>query len=325
MRSLLRSLKFVAFLLIAVISVTSCLDSESDYEKQVKIDDKILAQFVENNSLTTAQRHSSGFYYIALESDVESTGAQIGTPVKKGDVVTFNYTISRLTNSMTTMQTSVPNLIESYEGAKVKILSRTIIPEALDYGISLMKVGDKYRFLVPSYLAFGSYRSQHFAPNSNFIIDVTVVDVDTESNIDDAQREEIANYVAINYPQAQNYASGLYFIDSIPGSGKKPFDSDRVVIDFKRKLLDNTNIGSAENAAFFLNTASAVLGLEEGLKLMREGGHSILIMPSSIGFKQSLCVVPDKARAELFRDRLINTDVRPYTILKYVVNLKTVN
>jgi len=65
--------------------------------------------------------------------------------------------------------------------------------------------------------------------------------------------------------------------------------------------------------------------LEEGLKLMKSGGSAILVMPSSIAFKQSVCVIPRKVRQELVRDKIIIEEVLPYSILKYVVKLKAVN
>lgn len=306
-----------AISLLAVLSVlTSCFNTESDYERQVKIDDKLLAEFIATNSIN-AVRDSKGFYYEVI------TPSAAGTSLKKGDVVSINYKISLLNGTI------LENNFENGHPVKFKLLNYSIIPEGLDYGVSLMKTGAKYRFYIPSYLAYGSYgihpTPPYFPGNSNFIVEVEVVGVQTESEIESLQRDSIATYIAQNYSGAQHFANGLYFIDSIPGNGPTPFASGRIIVDFKRKYLDNSLITSKENVTIFLNMNQAVEGLEDGIKLMKEGGSAILIMPSSIGFKQSVCVIPSQARERLLRDKLIVTDVLPYSILKYVVKLKAVN
>ncbi len=80
-----------------------------------------------------------------------------------------------------------------------------------------------------------------------------------------------------------------------------------------------------EGAVIHLDQNQAVEGLEEGIKLTKEGGTSVMIMPASIGFQQSVCVIPERARDDLFQDRIINNNVKPYSILKYIVKLKAVN
>ncbi len=194
-----------------------------------------------------------------------------------------------------------------------------------DLGINMMKVGESYRFYMPSYLAYGTYSCEHFPAFSNFIIDIMVTGVETPTQIDDAQRDTIENYVAARYQDYIMFPSGLCYIDSIPGNGIKPFTGDRVVIDFKRKYLDNKEIKSTEGVQFLIGNGQAVEGLEEGLKQMKEGGVSILFMPASIAFKQSICIIPEKARKELLDDQLITSEVLPYSIVKYIVKLRLVN
>jgi FKBP-type peptidyl-prolyl cis-trans isomerase len=307
-----RLFAIAAFVFTAFVA-TSCLDTESDYEKQVKIDDQILAEYVEAHQID-AVRHNTGLYYQVIDesgSDIE---------VERGDVVSLNYTISLLDG--TTIET---NAGEHGEPVRMKVLAGSVIPEGLDYGVNLMNMGDKYRFIIPSYLAYGSYSTEDFPSHSNFILDVEVVDIETETEIDDVQRDSIANYVEQRYEDYQEYASGLYFIDSIPGDGERPFGYSAVIVDFERKYLDGTTVYENEGAIIHLDQNQAVEGLEEGIKLTKEGGTSVMIMPASIGFKQSVCVIPERARDDLFQDRIINNNVKPYSILKYIVELKAIN
>ncbi len=308
----------------AAFGAQSCLKSDNDYKKQQKVDDKILAEFVAT-SAATVTRHSEGFYYMNIPSMTLDAIPNSGKELKKDDVVSFNYKISLLNGNV--IETNVGDVSEGSQPAMIKLMTYTVIPEAIDYGIRLMKVGETFRFFIPSYLAYGSFSTKDFGPHSNFIVDIEVTGVQSESELDDIQRDSIANYVAANYSNLEfkEYASGLYMIDSIAGEGDRPFSNSIVILDFARKYLDETLIHSVNGAEVFLDRGMAVQGLEEGIKLTREGGTSILIMPASIGFKQSVCVIPEKARDPLFRSQIINNNVRPYSILKYVLKLKVVN
>ena len=310
---------------VSCLMLFSCSIGETDYEKQVKIDDQILYKYMADNNLQ-AQKHTEGFYYQVI------TANPTGAALKKNDVVSFYYTITNLNQQTLTLHNSFvaatpieTNELPGKKPAQFKLLTYSIIPEGLDYAVSMMRVGEKYRFYIPSYLAYGSYNTSDFSANSNFIIDIRIVDAKTETEIDDIQRDSIENYVSAKYATFEKYASGLYFVDSIPGTGRRPNTVDYVSIDFSRKYMDDNVIKVTNSVSFFLGQGQAVQGLEEGIKLMKEGGTSVLIMPSKLAFKQSLCVIPQKTRARLLNDRIITADVLPYSIVKYVVKLKASN
>lgn len=305
---------------VSCLMLFSCSIGDNDYERQVKIDDQILYKYMADNNIQ-AQKHSEGFYYQVI------TANPSGAALKKNDVVSFYYTITNL-NTSTLQPQATPietNELPGQKPALFKLLTYSIIPEGLDNAVSMMRVGEKYRFYIPSYLAYGSYSTSDFSANSNFIIDIRIVDAKTETEMDDIQIDSIENYVNTKYATFEKYASGLYFVDSIPGTGRKPIAIDYVSIDFSRKYMDDNIIKVEQNVSFFLSQGKAVQGLEEGLMLMKEGGTSVLLMPSKLAFKQSVCVIPQKARANLLNDRIISTDVLPYSILKYVVKLEAVN
>ncbi len=314
----------VIILLISPVLFTSCLKDDSDYEKQVKIDDLNIQTYLQEHNIT-AQKHYSGIYYRKI------TENNTGTSLTRNNVVSFYYTIQRIQSATSSSYFPGTEPIESIsrengdKPLQFALLTNTMIPQGLDYGISLMKVGEKYQFFIPSYLAYGSYACAFFPANSNFMVEVEVVGVNTETEIDDIQLDSIQNYANIKYPNHQKFASGLFFVDSLPGTGDKPFFGSMVEIDFTRKYLDESIIKSVTGSSFYLDNRQAVKGLEEGLKLMKEGGSAIMIMPSKIGFGESLCIVPQKARKELLEDKLISAEVEPYSILKYVVKLRKAN
>lgn len=294
---------------------TSCLDDDSDFEEQVRIDDQKINKYLTDNNIV-AQKHNSGIYYRKLQEN------NTGTSLNRGNVVSFYYTVSLF-------DSTVLQSISREKGDKPLqfcLQSNTMVPQGLDYGIGLMKVGEKYQFFVPSYLAYGSYSCAYFQVNTNFIIDIEVTGVETENDLYEKQIDSIKKYADLKYPgQYEQLPSGLFFIDSIPGTGFRPYMGSRVDIDFTRKYLNDSIISSVTGASFFLDHMQAVQGLEEGIKLMKEGGYAILLMPAKLGFNESLCVIPQKVRKELLDDRVITSEVEPYSILKYVVRLRNTN
>jgi FKBP-type peptidyl-prolyl cis-trans isomerase len=341
-RRVLRSVLFVFSFVVGGLVAVSCSGLESDYAKQQKIDDEIIGKYLSDNNIQ-AQRHSAGFYYLPLYNIALNSSAQAGSAqsslgaiqsnvspilgaLKQKDIVSFYYTISLLNGTVIESNEGVGSGAEpKAEPAKFRLLSQTIIPEGLDYGIKLMSVGQRYRFYMPSYLAYGNYSTSYLPVNSNLIIEIEVVGVQTQTQIDDIERDSIFNFASARYESFMQYPSGLCFVDSIPGAGEKPFSGDRVKVDFTRSYLNDTIIKSVEDVMFYIGNGQAVEGLEESLRLMKAGGTAVLIMPSSIAFKQSLCIIPQKARADLLRDKVITSEVLPYSIVKYVVKLKTVN
>lgn len=299
-------------LLIALgfgLFTTSCLeDMESDYDKQVRSDDEVLSKYMTDSSVQ-ALKHTSGFYYKVLVAN--DTGRALST----GSVVSFTYRISLLNGTL---------LEESTKPARVKLLWNSIIPVALDGGISFMKTGEKFRFYIPSYLAYYDFRSADIPVNANLLVDVTVVGVQSETDIELAQLDSIKNYVNTHYPEHEKFASGLYYVDSITGTGDKPQNYQRVVINFTRKYLDGSVIRTAQDVKVDLGYNDAVQGLEEGIIQMREGGKALIFMPASIGFKHSVTVLPLKAQKDLLNSGLIRTEVIPYSIVQYEVELKQV-
>lgn len=288
---------------------TSCLkDVESDDEKQIKTDDEALSKYMTDSSIQ-AQKHTSGFYYKVLAAN------DTGKTLSRGNVVSFMYRIALLNGTL---------LEESTKPAYVKLLWNSIIPVALDRGISLMKTGEKYRFYIPSYLAYYDFRSADIPVNANLVVDVSVIGVQSESDIELAQLDSIKNYVTARYPQHEKFASGLYYVDSVTGTGDKPQKYQRVAINFTRKYLDGKVIQTAQDVKVDLGYNDAVQGLEEGIIQMREGGKALIFMPASIGFKHSVTVLPLKAQKDLLNSGLIRTEVLPYSIVQYVVELKQV-
>lgn len=297
------------FALCLALSFSSCLDiKDSVYDRQSAADDQKISKYLSDNHIE-ATKHFMGFYYQVL------TANETGAALVQNDVVDFKYKISLLDGTL------LEDSMLAKKPAKLKLLNYSIVPQALDQGISLMKVGSKYRFYIPSNLAFGNYQSSGFPSNSILIADVQVLKKQSETDVEVAQLDSIDHFMNAKYANFQKFASGLYYADSIVGTGNKPHLGDRVTINMTRRYLDGTLIRSISGLSLVLGTGQAVQGLEEGIMQMRQGGKAVLIMPASIAFKQSLCLLPQKVRAELLEDQLITSEVLPYSIVEYVIEL----
>lgn len=297
----------VAFCL--VFTLLSCKKEESYYEKQAAIDDQKISNYLTENNIQ-AVKHSSGFYYKVI------TPNEAGSTLSENDVVDFNYKVSLLDGTV------IEDSLNAKKPARLKLLDYSVIPGAIDFGISLMKVGSTYRFFIPSNLAYGDYRSSSFPSQAILIADIKILSKHSETDVEVAQLDSIDHYVQTKYGTFDKFASGLYYIQTLAGTGDKPHLGDRVTINMKRKYLDGTIIKSANDLSLVLGYNQAVQGLEEGIMQMRKGGKAVLVMPASIAFKQSLCLIPQKVRSELLEDEMITSEVLPYSIVEYEIELK---
>lgn len=306
----------IPFILVLSIFLSSCIDTESDLEKRMKADDAIITKYLTDNEIQ-ATKHDQGFYYQKL---IDNPG---GKTLQTGDVVDFYYKISLINGPV------IDESIESRDTiSQFRLGYWAIIPIGLDYSISLMKTGEKYRFFMPSFLAYDYISFSNSESYSNLVIDIEVLNKKTTTEIDDAQLDSIQQYVDTKFTNYEKFASGLYYIPVTEGTGEKPFSGSKVTINFTRKYFDGRVIKKTpvgKPSVFYIDNNQAVKGLEEGLLQMYEGGKATLIMPASLGFMQSVCIVPESMRSVLLNYGEITTEVLPYSIIMYDVELVSVN
>lgn len=306
----------ILFILILSVIFSSCIDTKSDLEKRWDEDDAIISKYLTENDIQ-ATKHEQRFYYQKLVDN------PTGQTLQTGDVVDFYYKISVINGPV------IAESIESRDTAsQFRLGYWSIIPIGLDYAIPLMKTGEKFRFFMPSYLAYDYISINNTESYSNLVIDIEVLRKKTITEIDDAQLDSIQQYVDTSFTNYEKFASGLYYIPVTEGTGDKPFSGSKVTINFTRKYLDGSVIKKTPDgkpSVFYIDNNQAVEGLEEGLLQMYEGGKATLIMPASIGFMQSVCVVPESLRKTLLNYKEITSEVLPYSIIMYDVELVSVN
>ena len=123
------------------------------------------------------------------------------------------------------------------------------------------------------------------------ILFFTSCNKESQKEIDD---ELIVNYIANNGIDATKTDSGLYYQILVEGDGDSPDITNDVEVTYTGRLLDGTVFDTNENSdpnvfPFY----KLILGWQEGLQLMKEGGEALLIIPSHLGYgSQAVSGIP---------------------------------
>ncbi|MBB2146762.1 peptidylprolyl isomerase [Pedobacter sp. LMG 31464] len=144
--------KILLGLFLIVGAFSSCKKDTFDAEKQAKIDDALIVDFIAKNSIV-AVKHSSGLYY------------QIITP-GDGNIVTTSNTVSVTYSGKLLNGTEFDSSTTSFS------LSGNLI-QGWKIGVPLIKKGGKIRLIIPSALAYGNTSPGAGIPK-NAVLDFTI-------------------------------------------------------------------------------------------------------------------------------------------------------
>ena len=82
--------------------------------------------------------------------------------------------------------------------------------------------------------------------------------------------------------------SGLYYLDLVVGTGDSPVKNDTVFVKYKGTLLSNTIVGTNFNDtthfSWVVGSPYVLPGLDEGVKYMKIGGKSKMVLPSDLAY-----------------------------------------
>jgi FKBP-type peptidyl-prolyl cis-trans isomerase len=176
-----------------------------------------------------------------------------------------------------------------------------------EHAIKKMRAGGKATVIVPSDLAFGESGVQGFIPPySPVVYEIYIRKVMTKAEMD-AKREaeakkaaaeakkleseeqaKINAYLKANNITAQPTASGLIYIEEVPGTGTQAVNGNKVKVHYTGYLLDgkkfDSSVDRGEPFEFVLGQHQVIQGWDEGIAMMRVGGKAKLIIPSRIAY-----------------------------------------
>ncbi len=115
----------------------------------------------------------------------------------------------------------------------------------------------------------------------------------------DPATETFAPSLGVDIKSMQKTALGVYYRDSVVGSGAVVVDATpRVVYEWVGYLKDATNFGFNTAGGDTVAYANGLLpsGIKDGLLGMREGGKRLIVVPSALAYGSSGAgVVPPNA------------------------------
>ncbi len=300
----------------ALFFLQGCESDDSIDQRMV--DKQLIVDYLTENEIE-AEETEAGYFYAALESNEE------GAKVEDDDIVSTYYTMTLLDG------TEVGSVLEvSGTPVKFKNTNEALIPIGLKFGVSKMKVGETFRFFIPSSLAFGFYSYEDLIPtNAIIIVDLKVVKIESAEEQQAVEASIIDAYILDN--SIENIAptsKGLYFKSILEGEGDAPTNGQNVSIQYMLKGLDGEIIESSkegEDFNFRLGDNKVIKGLEEAIMLMKKGGKSSIIIPSDLAYAEGLQVLPETIREDLVGNGLIGNKPTPFSILVFEIELVNIH
>jgi len=264
-------------MLAAGLLTTACMkDSATATPDYSATDDATITKYLASNSITTAQKQTSGLYYVPLVTNTAAT-----QPVA-GNTVSVLYTGRLLDGTIFDATSQHGNVPFSFQLGAGQLIT------GFDEGTSLMHVGDSAVFLIPSGLAYGPNSSATIPANSILRFNTKLVDVNFVLTDD----KLIKNYLALNsITTAQKQASGLYFVPGVTNPAAATTPGKTVSVLYTGKLLDGTIFDASSqhgNAplTFVVNATpkQVISGFDEGIGLMHKGDKATLLIPSNLAY-----------------------------------------
>lgn len=279
-------------LLLATVFALGCMkDVESQLDKQIKADDEQVKKYIADNQLVL-ERDANGFYYKPLQTNAS------GKELAAKDIVALKYKISRLDGHVLE-ETQEARLAMHYAQPSVRTMySNAINPVGIDLGLGYMREGEKYQFIVPSYLAYYNLAIKDTLPvYSQLIAEVEVVDILTSSEQKAMENENIETFIEENeWEDVQRLNSGLRYVQTQEGEGTQAANGKMVKVHYTGKLLNGKQFDASDTSKapfqFTLGRGEVIKGWDEGIALMKEGEKGVLIIPSDLAYAHTVFTLP---------------------------------
>ncbi len=267
------------FLFSGLFIFNSC-DKE---DKRVEEELIKLQQYLEDNGYADLEPTSSGLYYVVLE-DGDGPTPEIS------DYVNIEFTGFLVDG--TVFETSSKSIAEFrnifrddklYGPAKFHLEQLGI--QGLREGIMMIKEGGKSRLIIPSKLAFGSSDLGIIGPYSTVIYDVELLDV--ISDPEEHEQNLLDQYLEDNDISIAPTESGLYYVETLDGSGDLPGSGSTVTVHYQGYLLDGRLFDESSTGTPLvvnMGATNIIPGFIEGLSKMKKGAEATLIIPWDIAY-----------------------------------------
>ncbi len=326
--------------LTSSLLLNACREDEPIVVDQKKIDEELLQDYFTQHQISPIH-DPDGFYYEILQEN--ASGQVIGDH----EIALVYYKISLLSGKVIEVrvaENSQPlRFLHSWGG---------LIPEGINYGIGLMKKGEKFKFYLPSDMAFGNFYAKGIMGRNEILIaEIELVDIETRAEQTQWEDDSIKSYlVSHQITNFETLSSGIYKYKINSGYGAMPQAGNLVKVAMKRKYLNgkpthSLNIGDTVDIYipqgsddYYPNVSRATEGLKTGLLNMQLGEQAVVLVPSHlafggslvevldnnnkvVGYNGSIQVFPQKFRDDYVEHHLEMQNIYPLTILQYELRL----
>lgn len=317
------------YLVFAVFLLASCKkDDESNFVSN--IDEQILA-YLDSMNITDAGQDSTGLYAYPIRLNPS------GKTQSEGNVLSFFYSISVMNGQTLDVKDSLDS-----DTTIVKQGVWAIYPVGLDHALSYLKEGEKWGFVLPPDIAYGSYSFSTILPEQSIIlIEIDMLSIQKEDDVLEKELKIINNYSVkaelsdtVNHPlnQPQTLPNGMIYKRLKLGTGSStPTSGQLVSVTYEGRFLDSTIFDIAPNAdvfQFIKDEDALIPGFEDGVARMKVGEKSLIIMPSYLGYRESAKVIPEYILDDMIKLKIVPdycAKVGPYQPLIFEITLVDIN
>lgn len=227
--------------------------------------------------------------YVLEGAETTSTGLQYleetagsGESPEAGQIITMHYSAS-LPDGTELVNTYTENQPLSIVWGNGRLLP------GWEEGVGLMKPGGKAKLVLPAELAFGEQGSGPIPPNSQIVMEIELLSVESAPEPSEVSAEQLTTT-----------ESGLQYYDITPGEGLEASKNSTVSTSYTLWVktengytyVDQSIDGSP--VSFVIGSGDIVFpGWEEGATGMKVGGKRLLVVPPELGLgAQSNEVIP---------------------------------
>src|SRR5690606_37239916 len=170
--------------------------------------------------------------------------------------------------------------------------SRAFYPAGLDIGLGYMREGEKFLFIIPSYLAYYSNSEPGILPQfANIVVELEIVEIVEGDQQKAIEKDSIDAYIERKGLEGVTpLNSGLHYVNTQEGSGDLANKGKTVKVHYIGRLLNGKVFDRStanQPISFVLGTDQVIEGWDEGIALMKEGEKGTLIIPSHLAYYQS--------------------------------------
>ncbi len=272
-----KMLKRTFFILSAILllSFNSCVDkAEPIADIKIRENDEAIQTYLKSKNITAISAGSGIYYTITQKNDA-------GRKPISGDLMSYHFQTSLLT------------------GLKIDSTSRLENkPNYSPYGTennlwglfaSVIKEGERATFFLPYSFGYGAEATSKVPAYSPIIMDFSIEKLRDEE-------EQIVSYIADNKYNMTSTDTGLrYMITKEVPTGAPLKNGQTIAVNYTGKLLYFEGILDAKNKptttfdsgtfSFVLGSTGSIAGFDQGVSKLKVGEKGIIIMPSSLGYK----------------------------------------